>query len=437
MRRLTLFSGQKVSWTVVVPETANHYHSLVSGRHFTASQKSAQVVRLGQEYFGAPYADMVPARRSRIFGLVAKEHDEHNGSHADAQAERPAGIRDGLPMSKGSPCQWLRKQGRRSVRVKAAHSKFHWDNRRWLLSFQGLDFELDDVFILIVYAPWGLDLWEYAKQKGPGTTTCVRGSRVQIYGKVGETSLDASWYSRIRPRLVEIARHLAFVGWSDSLLNGACLDMVTSGSSLEYADVPLAKLSPAKRGCVLEYVARRYDAKLLPSSYRVCDPLCGRDTAGRRLGRGKRPYDWLRLEGGSLMRVEAKSSSIRWDGARWLLQFSSIKLWHFDLLLLIVYAPWGLEVWEYDLARKVGLHGHGKHTSSLGHRISICGPRGEKQLSASWLRIRSRLEAAGKSVCGLAWGDPFLTECLQLEGARSSQGLDKHTNLSQQPRATG
>lgn len=112
---------------------------------------------------------------------------------------------------------------------------------------------------------------------------------------------------------------------------------VTKGSVL-YRGVPMAEMSPQRRGIVIEQIARATET--VPT------------TNPKKTTRSRSSYDWMR--GGA--RVECKSAQLSWNRG-WLVHFKNIKQNQHDKLVLCLYLPKGIIVFEcFD---KPPLYGQG------------------------------------------------------------------------------
>lgn len=101
---------------------------------------------------------------------------------------------------------------------------------------------------------------------------------------------------------------------------------VTKGSIL-YTGVPMACMSPQRRGIVIEQIARATETVTT--------------TTPKKTTRSRSSYDWMR--GG--VRVECKSAQLSWNKG-WLVHFKNIKQHHHDVLVLCLYLPTGIIVFE-------------------------------------------------------------------------------------------
>eukprot|EP00971_Amphidinium_carterae_P198707 3943095-Amphidinium_carterae.1 len=126
--------------------------------------------------------------------------------------------------------------------------------------------------------------------------------------------------------------------WSHSNLTARSLGDI---AYCEAGD-PLRYMSPTARGNLLAAFCRWYDEGTSGQTTR--DALAGVAVDGRQLSCMHRSHDYTRTSSCTgIRRVEVKSSRLAWENSRWRLKFSGVKLGEFDVLLLVVYLPWGLD----------------------------------------------------------------------------------------------
>tara|TARA_B100000787_G_C16180125_1_gene291318 strand:+ start:128 stop:649 length:522 start_codon:yes stop_codon:yes gene_type:complete len=131
---------------------------------------------------------------------------------------------------------------------------------------------------------------------------------------------------------------------------GILAQNVTRGSEL-YDGIPMACMSPQRRGIVIEQIARSSEA--VPTA----DP--------EKTSRSRSPYDWLREEGA---RVECKSAQLTWNRG-WLVHFKNIKRDKYDVLILCLYLPRGILIFE--CFGDVPLYGQGTVQKAKGECLQL------------------------------------------------------------------
>ena len=153
-----------------------------------------------------------------------------------------------------------------------------------------------------------------------------------------------------------------------------------------YARHPLAQLSPARRGRVLQDVVLSVLRRC--SGTEVAMPPPRLNVHGTACGSHQAEYDFA--VGGR--RVECKSAQLYWcrRSARWQAQFRDIKLHRnqFDDLLLALYTPSDLLILQHDLYTLV--HSQGKLDVERGTGIRVVGPKHERSWSVAASHIRER-----------------------------------------------
>jgi hypothetical protein len=136
--------------------------------------------------------------------------------------------------------------------------------------------------------------------------------------------------------------------------------------------VPLAALSPAARGGVLEAVVRTFVATCLGRA--VADAPVTQNVAGRSRGKNQTTCDFL-ADG---KRAEVKSCMMGWDKANecFNLQFKDVKPDAHDVLYLAWMTPRGVHIFEHK--GDAGLSKAGKETKAMGYSITFNAPAGKK-----------------------------------------------------------
>ena len=145
----------------------------------------------------------------------------------------------------------------------------------------------------------------------------------------------------------------------------------------DYENIPLATLSPADRGDLLEN-AVRYDVVEETTGETTYDPDPGTTITGKKRGRNSAPFDFYLGDG--RQRVEVKSSQLSWDKylKRWEAKFQHVKREEYDLLYLAIYTPLGIYIFKHD--DKFGKSTNGKQQESRGGYIKVYCPRNEESI---------------------------------------------------------
>jgi len=142
--------------------------------------------------------------------------------------------------------------------------------------------------------------------------------------------------------------------------------------------VPLRDVAPQARGGILEAVARRRDERRCGAG-RVVDAAPGARCDGSARGANTAANDYDVLlgaggAGGARRRVEVKSAQLKWNKScrRWWAQFTNIKPACFDALVLVLYAPSGLYVLDYDLVKRRGMCGAVLQSQAMAMITMLC-----------------------------------------------------------------
>ena len=170
------------------------------------------------------------------------------------------------------------------------------------------------------------------------------------------------------------------------------LDLEEGPSTADVFGHPLWKLSPSRRGTVLQEVTRAVLQRAYPDS-QFHDPVPGNFDSGRARHLHQAEWDWT-MDG---RRVECKSASLSWNRQKchWRAYFSGVKLAHdgfrqhalFDDLLLVLLSPDSLDIVQHDLRTGVSTAGHRTGPSGFVIEISaacrqLCWKEARKQILA-------------------------------------------------------
>lgn len=246
-------------------------------------------------------------------------------------------------------------------------------------------------------------------------------------------------------RLAESARSLSSLSGAKlqfrRLVLQACtfshiLDSEKEPSTAGVFGHPLWKLSPSRRGVVLQEVARSVLQQAYPES-QFQDPVPGMSASGFTRPLHQAEWDWT-MDG---RKVECKSSSLSWYkcGCQWRAQFHAVKLAHdgcrqhalFDDLLLVLLFPDCLDIVQHDL--RTGVSSTGYRTGTRGYTIDIraaahqpCWKAARKQI------LRKLCEGKGScvSVAQVLLSDPCLHSTLQEYVAKyPAMAINPYANL--------
>ena len=96
--------------------------------------------------------------------------------------------------------------------------------------------------------------------------------------------------------------------------------------------------------------------------------------------------------------VECKSAKLSWDVSRqcWYAKFQWVKFDCFDRLLLVLYSPRAIYIYEYH--GFAGRSTNGDSTPISGGKIVMRGPSWERQWAAALDHVLAKLEAGGSKL---------------------------------------
>ena len=138
-----------------------------------------------------------------------------------------------------------------------------------------------------------------------------------------------------------------------SRFTGIITKNITRASVL-YQGVPMACISPQRRGIIIEQIAR------------ACET--GPTADPEKTTSSHASYDWLRSGG---VRVECKSAQLTWHEQQgWLVHFKNIKRDKHDVLVLCLYLPRGILIFEC-VGEKPTLYGQGAVQKAQGKCLQL------------------------------------------------------------------
>lgn len=222
--------------------------------------RSARSLASACPYVGVPFSDMTPSRRGFIFENIVREYDDHNDAFETRDASESLAANGWIRCGSNTVYDWIRAYDGHDRRVELKSASFTYDksNQRWGLAFYAVKTEEFDDLVLAVYAPWGLELWEYKLSGGLaglyiGTKT--RGARVSFWGKSKVADILEAWQSSILPKLSVAATHTVSLSRSNPLVRK---HMKRGEPDTPYMNAPLKWYSPTYRSQFLSEVVRRF-----------------------------------------------------------------------------------------------------------------------------------------------------------------------------------
>eukprot|EP00971_Amphidinium_carterae_P021788 429887-Amphidinium_carterae.1 len=112
-------------------------------------------------------------------------------------------------------------------------------------------------------------------------------------------------------------------------------------------------------------------------------------------------------------RVEVKGARPGWSvTGRWEVYFCCIKPHLFDDLVLALYLPWGVELFQIDM-HLIGLHRSGGLTNPTGFRLAYHAPKGMVCFAGAMNSLRNKLLAKSTSASTYTWTHPLLLQAVR------------------------
>ena len=151
--------------------------------------------------------------------------------------------------------------------------------------------------------------------------------------------------------------------------------------------MPLADVSPASRGTIIEDVVRKVLTEMTGEKSHDAD--AGTTISGKKRGRNSASHDF---DLGN-RKIEVKSAQLSWNKFKkcYYAQFQAIKRTEYDDLYLGLYAPSGLYIFKHD--HNFGTSTHGKQQDSCGGYIHAYGPRNDKSIDVATNVILEKMKS--------------------------------------------
>lgn len=337
--------------------------------------------------------EMNSSLRGRVFQEWAK--DMLKRTHPNAMIEDPVPGRrvNGHRRSKHQ-AEYDFSLNQRRVEVKGGQLKSA-SGSRWELQFRGVKVRaaksgVFDELYLVLFSPKWLHLVKHdlytGITRGGGETECC-GYKIALQGGQG-----LSWEAALQQILERLCTDgnsslVARTPLSDWWLEDLC-KQCTSYSSRFYSGVPMATMSPQMRGKRVEQIVYEVDQLLCPAAA-FSLPQDELTVSGARRGEHYMSVDWIR----NGKRIETKSTQLSFDGAQrhWHCRFQNIKLGLFDHLLLAIYSPKGIDIFNHN--GSFGLSTAGVLTETRGMKLAISAARNEFDPFKALATIKAKLEA--------------------------------------------
>ena len=339
---------------------------------------------------------MNSAVRGRVLQEWAKEMLKRKYPKAVIEDPVPGRCVNGQRRSK-SQAEYDFSLNQRRVEVKGGQLKSTSGNR-WEFQFRGVkvrdsvaaDSEVFDELYLVLFSPKWLHLVKHDLYTGitrSGSETECSGYRITLQGSRGFSWEDA--LQQILERLCTDGNSslVARTPLSEWWLEDLCAQC-TSHSSQFYYGVPMGTMSPQMRGKRVEQIVFEVDQLLCPGAH-FSLPQDELKVTGTRRGESALSVDWIR----NGKRIETKQAQLTFNTchAYWHCCFYSIKSGLFDHLLLAIYSPEGIDIFNHNGSS--GLSTHGVRTEACGMKLSISASKNELDPLKALGIIKSKLEA--------------------------------------------
>lgn len=213
--------------------------------------------------------------------------------------------------------------------------------------------------------------------------TAHAGYQLNFYGRTGQHDIEVV-LDQICSKLDKEGHTFARIAdgcLHDSIVVDACSGRIIK--VVAYKNTPLYGISTSFRGKILEKLAKEI-CQVADPHCKQEDPETGVRPNGENRALHQAGYDWL-CNGA---RIECKSSQLRWSSTRraWFVTFSGIKFAGFDgrpnvcfdKLLLVLYTPRGIYVYEHKLAFAISKNG--RRTNTQGYLIWETKPEKPSEL---------------------------------------------------------
>ena len=328
-------------------------------------------------YAGVPLADINEKARGDILQGVAKRVMQERMS--ERAIDLPPGTRvDGRKRGRNqATCDFGIVERRQEVKsAQLAWNKFL---QRWEAQWVGLKRDLYDDLLLVLYTPSGLYLFNHDHVFGVSTSgkkTESSGKVVNACGPRKQPSVAKATEAILAKMQSMFIAHVPFAELGK---------VVTTRGHDAYAGLPLADWSGAARGNVLERVAKRVMEEMVGE--RAVAPPSGTRVNGAKKAKTQAPNDFV-LVG---RYKEVKAALLSWDtfSQRWVAQWQAIKRDLHDDLLLVLYTPLGVFLYQHDGV--FGVSTTGKAQEAEGGQVTACGPCNEWSIAKATEAILAKM----------------------------------------------
>ena len=368
LARLAAMKCLKQSWSWLVTFSPSQFQHIWTDPGTTAPA-----------YNGHPLAEMNSRRRGRLLEdwarMMLKERDPN------------CLIDDALPGrcingQRRGPMQTEYDFTLNGRRVEIKSSQLQWDSgtRCWKFQFRGVKLERFAELYLVLFSPQWLHLVKHDLKTGVSSTGVLMengGCKITIYG-----GQNKGWPDALDRTLEKLCWHGNCTLLRRNCLNDSAIAELcahnSDWTSQFYIGLPLGSMSPQLRGLRVQSIVFEI-CKLLFSNSDFAELSYERACSGRRRGSNSASCDFLRDE----QRIEVKHSQLRFGtGIRWHCSFANVKQSCFDVLLLTIHSPQGLDIFEHN--GSFGLSTAGLKTEHEGKGIAVAALKGELDPMKVW-----------------------------------------------------
>lgn len=341
--------------------------------------------------------EMNSSVRGKVFQEWAKEMLKRKYPNAVIEDPVPGRCVNGHRRSK-SQAEYDFSLNRRRVEVKGGQLRWVSYVDQWEVSFSGVkvkgsvaaDSDVFDELYLVLFSPKWLHLVKHDLYTGisrAGKTMEYSGYVIQLRGSQGLSWEDA--LEKILNRLCTVGNSLlvARTPLSDWWLEDLCKQCASYTSQFYYG-VPMATMNPQMRGNRVEQIVFKVDQLLSPGVHFALPPD-DLTVAGTRRGKSRSSVDWIR----NRKRIETKHTQLSFEIShrRWCCCFSNVKAGLFDYLLLAIYSPKGIDI--FNQHGSFGLSTTGVRTEVRGMKLQISASKNELDPLKALEMIKTKLEA--------------------------------------------
>ena len=328
-------------------------------------------------YAGVPLADIDPKVRGDILQGVAKRvMQERMGERA---VDLPPGTCvNGAKRGRNSAtCDFGLVERRQEV--KSAQLKWDKRNQCWEAQWQNLKRDLYDDLLLVLYTPSGLYLFNHDHVFGVSTTGRRQksaGGRVAAFGPCKQASIAKALEVIVAKMQSMFIGHVPFAELGK---------VVTTRGHDAYVGLPLADWCGKARGDVLERVAKRVMEEMVGE--RAVAPPSGTCVNGAKKAKTQAPNDFV-LVG---RYKEVKAALLCWDthSQIWVATWQHIKHELHDDLLLVLYTPLGVFLYQHDGV--FGVSTTGRAQEADGSNVKAYGPCKEPSIAKATEAILAKM----------------------------------------------